>query len=288
MMGAIFMMSTMDVAFKLLVEHYSSLQVAFLRSAISVPMFAVIILVWNPGLFRSHQWGAHAARAFMGFLLLLAVGEAFRELPLADAYAIFFAAPLVLTLLSGPIMKEPAGPFRLTACAVGFLGVLMVLRPGTSGLISYGSMMCLLAVGFYAGVVFMLRALGRTEHALTIAFWYTLFVAMISGALLIGRWQPIQEGDGILLWVLGLSGTLGQLMLTAAFRRAAVAVLAPFEYMAMFWAVLYGWWFWGDFPGARLWLGTSVIVGSGLVIIYREYRLRQKRLLIPPPADKYG
>jgi drug/metabolite transporter (DMT)-like permease len=282
MMGSVFMLSTMDVAFKHLVEHYSSLQVTFMRSALAAPLFAVLILAWDRRLFRTSQWGAHASRAVVGFFMLVAVGEAFRELPLADAYAIFFAAPLLITLLSGPVMKEPAGTFRLVVCGIGFLGVLIVLKPGTVGLISYGSAMCLLAVGCYAVVALMLRAMGRHEHALTIAFWYTLIIGLISGPMLIGRWQSIRTEDWIWLAVLVLAGTIGQLMITAAFRRAPVGVIAPFDYFHMFWAVFYGWWFWGDFPSDRVWLGSVVIVASGLVVIYRE----QRRGRTPPAVDK--
>jgi drug/metabolite transporter (DMT)-like permease len=191
MLWAVFLLSTMDVAIKQLVEHYPSLQVAVVRCAVSAPLLALWIALQNRRLFRTRRIKAHVIRGGLGLLMLWAVGEALRELPLADAYAIFFAAPLVMTILSGPVMKEPAGPLRIGACTVGFLGVLVVLRPGATSLISYGSVMALLAVACYAIVALMMRALGRDEHSLTIAFWFTFVCGTIGAFLLPGRWQPL-------------------------------------------------------------------------------------------------
>ncbi|MEM1411708.1 MAG: DMT family transporter [Pseudomonadota bacterium] len=270
MLWAVFLLSTMDVAIKQLVAHYPSLQVAVLRCLISAPLFAVWMLVQNRQLFRTRRLRAHTARALLGLLMLWAIGEAFRELPLADAYAIFFAAPLIMTLLSGPVMGEPAGPLRIGACAVGFLGVLVVLRPGADALLSYGSVAALLAVACYAVVALMVRALGREEHSLTIAFWFT-FLCGTAGALFMpGTWQPLVLEHWPWLAILGVTGTLGQVALIAAFRRASAGVIAPLDYTAMLWAVLYGWWFWGELPESRTWVGAGIIIASGLFILHRE------------------
>jgi len=270
MLWAVFLLSTMDVAIKQLVEHYPSLQVAVVRCAVSAPLFALWIVVQDRRLFRTRRLRAHTVRAALGLLMLWAVGEAFRELPLADAYAIFFAAPLVMTLLSGPVMKEPAGPLRIGACAVGFLGVLVVLKPGATALLSYGSVMALLAVLCYAFVALLMRALGRAEHSLTIAFWFTVLCGAFGALLSPGRWEPLLWEHWPWIALLGVTGTLGQVAIVAAFRRASAGVVAPLDYTAMLWAVLYGWWFWGELPGQRTWFGAGIIIASGLFIIYRE------------------
>jgi drug/metabolite transporter (DMT)-like permease len=148
---AVFMLSAMDLALKQLVEHYSSMQVIFLRGALSAPLLAAYMLGWDRKSFRVKYPKDHLLRAAIGLLMLFGVGESFRELQLADAYAIFFAAPLLITMLSGPILGERAGPFRLAAAAVGFIGVLIVLQPGAdSQLISYGSVMALVSVVAYS------------------------------------------------------------------------------------------------------------------------------------------
>lgn len=276
MLWGVFLLSTMDVAIKVLVVHYPSLQVAVLRCAISAPLFALWIVVMNRRLFRTRHLRAHAGRAALGLVMLWAVGEAFRELPLADAYAIFFAAPLIMALLSGPVMKEPAGPWRLGACAVGFIGVLVVLEPGTDALLSRGSVMALIAVACYAVVALMVRALGREEHSLTIAFWFTALCGTFGAVLLPGRWVPLAAEHWPWLLLLGVTGTLGQVALVAAFRRASAGVIAPLDYTAMLWAVLYGWWIWGELPDQRTWFGAAIIIASGLFVIARESRAARR------------
>jgi len=276
MTGAVLMMAIMDVAIKQLVEHYPSIQVVFLRCVLSAPLFASWILLRNRSLFRPQRFRDHLLRAAFGLVMLYAVGECFREMPLADAYAIFFAAPLLITVLSGLVLKEPAGPFRLAAATLGFAGVLIVLKPGAATLISYGSAMGLLAVVAYSGVAMLLRSLGRQEHSITLAFWFTALVGAGAAVLTIGNWQPVAPGHWPWLLTLALSSTFGQVMLTAAFRRASAAVLAPYDYMHMLWAVLFGWLFWGDLPGMRVWAGSAIIVGSGLYILFREQKLKRR------------
>lgn len=288
MLWGVFLLSTMDVAIKQLVAFYPSLQVAVLRCALSAPLFALWIILMNRRLFRTRHLRAHAGRAGLGLIMLWAVGEAFRELPLADAYAIFFAAPLLIALLSGPVMKEPAGPWRLGACALGFLGVLVVLEPGTGALLSRGSVMALIAVACYAVVALMVRALGREEHSLTIAFWFTALCGGLGALMMPGRWVPLDPAHWPWIGVLGLTGTLGQVALVAAFRRASAGVIAPLDYTAMVWAVLYGWWIWGELPDQRTWIGSAIIIVSGLVVIFRESRLARRRRRNGEPAGPSG
>lgn len=281
MIWGVFLLSTMDAAIKQLVTFYPSLQVAVLRCLLSAPLFALWIVLMNRRLFRTRHLRAHAGRAALGLLMLWAVGEAFRELPLADAYAIFFAAPLLMALLSGPIMKEPAGPWRLGACAVGFFGVLVVLEPGVDALLSRGSAMALLAVFCYVFVALMVRALGREEHSLTIAFWFTALGGVFGGVLLLAAWVPLDPAHWPWLVVLGVTGTLGQVALVAAFRRASAGVIAPLDYTAMVWAVLYGWWIWGELPDQRTWVGAAIIITAGLFVLFRESRAARRRRASP-------
>ena len=252
MLGAVFFLSSMDVAFKMLVEHYPSFQVVFFRSAMSLPFFVAWMLLTGRGRFRTAYPGGHLLRGLLGLLMLYAVGECFRELQLADAYALFFAAPLVVTLLSGPVLGEPAGAPRIIAAVIGFLGVLA-----------------------YACTTLLLRRLGDRDETITIAFWFVAIVCLGSGILALRGWQAVQAGDWPIIVMLGLSGAFGQVMLTAAFRRAPVAVVAPFDYTHMIWAVVYGLAFWGYLPGWKVWIGSGVIVLSGLFILAREHRGRR-------------
>lgn len=282
-------LSAMDLALKQLVEHYPSMQVVFLRCITSAPLLATWILIRNRRAFRVKYPKDHLLRAVIGLIMLFAISESFRELQLSDAYAIFFAAPLLITILSGPILGEKAGPYRLAAAAVGFVGVLIVLQPGmNSQLISYGSVMALICVVAYSFMALLLRRMGHHDSTVAIAFWFISLVGVGAGLLSILDWKPLQWHHWPWMVLLGLTGTFGQLMLTGAFKRASVAVIAPLDYTHMIWAVIYGYIFWGHLPGVNTWIGTAVIVGSGLYIIFREHRIKQRQMALCCPHDING
>lgn len=277
MLAAVFSFSTMDVVFKILVETYSSFQVVFFRAAASGLIFVAWILITGHSQFKTAYPKGHAFRAALGLAMLYCVGECFREMQLADAYALFFAAPLLITVLSGPVLGEPAGIARILAAVVGFSGVLIVLSPSGDSWITYGALMGVLSVIFYACSALLLRRLGNRDGTVTIAFWFTGLIALGSGLFAIFSWRPVDPGHWLLLVVLGVTGTSGQVLLTMAFRRASVAVVAPFDYTHMIWALIYGYFFWGYLPGVETWIGSAILILSGLFIIYRERRLMQRR-----------
>jgi drug/metabolite transporter (DMT)-like permease len=272
MLGGVFFLSTMDVVIKILVASYPTMQVIFIRCLLSVPFFTLWIVFTGRSRFRTaYPWG-HVVRGVLGVIMLFAVGECFREMQLADAYTLFFAAPLLITALSGPVLGEPAGAWRMLAAMVGFVGVLIVLQPSGDGWISYGAAMGLLGMVAYAFTALLLRRLGGLDSTITIAFWWVFIVGLFAGLLALPNWRPVSLDHWPELLVLALSGTAGQICLTAAFRRASAAVVAPFDYSHMIWAVVYGTAIWGYFPGWRVWLGAGIIVLSGLFILYREQR----------------
>lgn len=277
MLAGVCMLALMDVALKLLVADYASMQVVFLRCAVSTVIFLGWILATGRRQFRTAYPAGHLLRGLIGLAMLFSVGECLRELQLADAYAIFFAAPLLITVLSGPVLGEPAGPLRTAAAVVGFIGVVIVLKPSGEGWISYGGAMGLAAVLFYSMTVLLLRRMGEKDGSVTIAFWFTTLVGLGSAAFALPSWTPVERGDWVLVAVLGISGTIGQVLLTMAFRRASAAILAPFDYTHMIWAVIYGYWIWNFLPGTRTWVGAGIIVASGLFVIYREQRLGRRR-----------
>lgn len=278
MLTAVFFLASMDVLFKLLVEHYPSFQVVFFRCAAALPYFVAWILITGRGKLRTAYPGGHLLRGLLGLLMLYAVAECFRELQLADAYALFFVAPLLVTLLSGPMLGEPAGKLRIVAATLGFSGVLVLLKPAGEELISYGALMGLVGMAAYAVTTLLLRKLGSRDGTLTIAFWFLLISGLGSAIVAIPSWQTVDPAHWPLILLFGALGAAGQVLLTAAFRRASAAIIAPFDYTHMLWALVYGLAFWGYLPGPRVWVGSAIIILSGLFIIYRENRLRLRRL----------
>ena len=281
MLISVFLFSAMDVIFKILVENYSSMQVVFFRCALSMPLFLAWVLLTGPRQLKTDYPFGQLARGLLGLGMLYATGECFREMQLADAYALFFASPLLITLLSGPLLGEPAGMARIVASVVGFSGVLIVLNPSVDRWLGYGATMGMIAVVLYAISSLLLRRLGRRDSTVSITFWFIFLVGLGAGLLSIPGWKHVDSDDWLLLVALALTGTGGQILITAAFRRAPATIVAPFDYTHMLWAVIFGYLLWGYLPGLQTWVGSAVLVLSGLFILYRENRAatRQRRVL---------
>jgi drug/metabolite transporter (DMT)-like permease len=128
----------------------------------------------------------------------------------------------------------------------------------------------------YSFTSLLLRSLGNRDATVTIVFWFVSIVGVVSGVLAYPDWSPILREHWLYIAILALSGTFGQILLTAAFRRASVAIVAPLDYTHMIWAVLYGLVLWGYLPGWRVWVGSGIIVLSGIFILFRENHQRKK------------
>jgi drug/metabolite transporter (DMT)-like permease len=159
---------------------------------------------------------------------------------------------------------------------VGFVGVLIMVKPG-SGVFGLLALIAIGATFCYALVLIFVRKLSRTETNAAIVFYYSLTSVVATGLLLPFFWVTPTFPDLLLLIAIGLIGGCAQLTMTAAFRAASVSIVAPFEYTAMFWAVIYGYLLWGDLPGWNIWVGAAVLVASGIYIVHRETNLGVRR-----------
>ena len=280
MLLAMAALSVMDAAMKELVQHYSSLQVAALRGMVALPF----VIVWIYGRERSFRtlmnirWGWHLVRGVLAILMLTSFIYAIRGMPLSEAYALFFVAPLMITALSVPLLKESVGPRRWGAVIVGFGGALIILRPGFVE-ISLTTIAVLVGATCYALNAISVRILGRTDSTAAMSFWFMVMVAAGAGALALPGWQPLRPVDTGWLVLLGVTGAVGQLLITEAFKCAPPSIIAPFEYSALFWGLLLDFFIWGDLPGPMVYVGAAVIIASGLYVIHRE---RQPTLVVPP------
>ncbi len=259
-------------------------ELVFYRFAFGLPPLLVWI-IWsgNFGAWRTERPMAHLLRAALGLTTMVLAFSALSYLPLAEATTISFAAPLFSVMLSALILKEAVGKHRWSAVAIGFVGVLIVVRPEGSHLPPLGLGIAVLAALGVACVTITLRQIGRTESTQTIVLWFTAVSMLLVGALM-----PIYaRGHSAQVWAilvaLGLFGGAGQLLLTASLRYAPVPAIVPFDYAQLLWAVLLGWLLWETHPPATTWAGAAVIVGSGLYTIYREHRLGRDKPRIAPP-----
>ncbi|ANK83295.1 MAG: hypothetical protein TEF_05515 [Rhizobiales bacterium NRL2] len=228
-------------------------------------------------------WPAHAARGVLIAGATILFFTALQSLPIADAIAIFFVEPLLLTLLSAVLLGEKVGWRRLTAVAVGFGGALLIIRPSFEA-VGWPALLPVGAAGCFAFYLVLTRKLARSGDAVTMQLTAGISGAATAGAaLLYGAFSgfmpavfiPVLPDWTEFAWLalLGCVATGGHILVVHAFRRADAGILAPFQYLEIISATALGLAIFGDFPDAVTWAGIAVIVGSGLYVFHRERKL---------------
>ncbi len=287
MIAAVFVFSIMDSLMKRLSAHYGPLQISCLR-CFSSWLFLLLPIAWQRtwSTLRPKNPPLHLFRALLGIGMLGSFVFAVHRLSLAQTYSLFLAAPLLMTALSVPVHGEKVTGRRWLAILFGLSGVLVILQPWGGGSFSLiAAAAAALATLCYSLSALTVRTLGRSNSSLSMVFWYLLLVSLGSGALAIGDWRPVPASDWGWLVGIGVTGALGQMWLTDAFRRAPPSVVGPFEYTAILWAFAIDWIFWSASPSVSLLAGACIVVVSGIVVILDERRLGQIALTAasPPP-----
>jgi drug/metabolite transporter (DMT)-like permease len=261
----------MDTGLKLLSPHYPAVQVAALRALSSLPL-VIAFVAWRRafGSLLRIRWPLHLLRGVLGIGMLSAFTFALRQLPLAEAYSIFFVAPLLITLLSGPLLGEKVGAARWTAIGVGLLGVLVVLRPTGAGMFSLAGGAVLLAAACYSVSAITVRIVNRSDSVDSQVFWLMTLVGLGAGAIALPHWTPVRAVDGWVLCGVAVTGFLGQLAITEAFRHGEASAIAPFEYSALAWGLGIDWLVWHTLPDRWMLAGAAIIVGSGVYLVRHE------------------
>jgi drug/metabolite transporter (DMT)-like permease len=271
MLAAVTTFSVMDVLLKTLSEDYPAMQVTFLRGAASLPLLLGANAVF--GRWRdlvAKRWHLHVMRGFLSVALLWCFVYAVSQLSLANAYSIFMSAPLLITALSVLMLGERVGWRQWLAILVGLAGVIIVLKPTGGGLVTIGGLAALASAAGYALNAITIRILTRTDSSAATVFWSLFFMTIISGIAAGVHWVPVLWDHWYLIVGLGISGALGQYFITEAFRLAPPPIVAPLEYTALAWGMLFDWLLWTTAPGLRMLTGAFVIVASGIYIVHRE------------------
>jgi drug/metabolite transporter (DMT)-like permease len=249
-------------------------EMIFFRNAFAfIPLGLYIWRTTGPRVLMTRRPLGHLARASIGLVGMSCSFSAVQHLPLTAAIALGFAAPLFMTALSAPILGEKVGPHRWSAVAVGFLGVLIMVRPDPGQMNLVGAALALGGAAASAGAMVTIREIGKTERGPTIVFYFTLGGVVVGLASLPFGWVMPTPGIFGLLVVMGLIGGLGQMLMTEALRVAPVGVVAPFDYIQLVWASLIGFSVWGEVPQAATLAGAVVVAASGGYILWREMRL---------------
>jgi len=267
---------SLDAVAKHLVASYPVLQVVWARFVFHL-VLAVLILGPRFGFFyRSANLPLQIVRSFLLLATTALFFSGIRLLPLADASAIMFTSPILVSILAIPILGEKVGPHRWAAIIIAFLGALVVVRPG-AGVMGLGAIFLLGCACCNACYQLATRKLRGTDEART-TLLYTGLAGAIGTSLAVPLvWVPIAVGDWPFFVALGIFGCLGHFTLIKAFQSAPATVVSPFTYVSLIWATLFGFIIFGDLPDIWTLVGASIIAGGGLYILHREQARRAEK-----------
>jgi drug/metabolite transporter (DMT)-like permease len=263
----------MDAGLKLLTEHYPSAQVAALRGLTALPVvFAWALFSGGAGQLVRVRWPLHIIRGVLSVVMMITFTFALKELTLARAYSLFFIAPMLIAIASIFVLGEKVARPQWLAIAVGFGGVLIVLKPDTSGFGWVGSLAILGTALCYAFSSVLVKIIGRTDTTQSMVFWMTCMLAIGSSAVAAPDWQPIHARHYLIMLGIAITGAIGQWGITHAFKHAPAASVAPLEYSGLAWVIAIDWLVWAAIPGWRTLAGAAVIIASGLYLLRHESR----------------
>lgn len=279
-LGAIAALATMSAFIKLASQHgIHLLEIMFWRQLISLPLIlAWLVATRRLATLRTRRPGTHFLRALYGSIGMLFNFGAVILLPLAEATTMAFTAPIWAVMLAVLLLKEKVGVWRWSAVLFGFAGVLVIAQPGSGDIPLFGAAVALAGAFMVALISIQIADLNRTDQPVTIVFYFALFSAPMTAVALPFVMTAHDTTAWLLILAIGLTGVIGQLLLTAALRFGAVASVIVMDYSSLFWATLYGWWFFASLPPPSTWLGAPLIIAAGLVIAWREHRLSRPTL----------
>ena len=289
--GIVFLMlasmvfSVMALLIKLLGQHLHITQILLVRQIGMTVMVAPAILRNFPGSLRSERPGLQLIRVFCALVAMLCGFTAVIYLPLADATAIFFAKSFFVTILAVIFLGETVGVYRWSAVLIGFVGVVIMLQPGTENFSVYGLFSLAGAAGA-AAVMILLRLLSRSDSANTILTYGALGVGVVMILPGIYFWQEPTTLEWLLLVAGGVVSYFAQKCNIFAYKHGEASLLASLDYVRLLWATLFGYLIFDQFPGGSIWLGATIVVAAAIFMIYRE--TQRKREWTAAPSGNNG
>ncbi|WP_341367845.1 DMT family transporter [Yoonia sp. BS5-3] len=296
--------SVNDVAVKFLSGGYALHQVVLLRSVLGLLVIMIVVAPLTEGwaIARTKRLGMHMLRGLCVVFANMTFYLGLAAMPLADAVAIFFISPLVITVFSVIFLKETVGPLRWSAIAVGFVGVVIMVRPGTAAF-QIASLWPLLAAFCYAGIHIITRRIAGTESATTMVFYIQIMFIIVSIGIglvvgdgrfdtqsdpslsfLLRAWSWPLPADYPLFVLLGIGIGIGGYLISQAYRVAEASFVAPFEYLALPMSVVWGMILFDEYPSLWDYVGMGLILGAGLFVVWREARQKDATLQDPAPG----
>ena len=296
-LGAAIAFSLNDVGIKFLSGDFPLHEVVFIRTLIGLGLFLVVLMPLNGGLslMRTNRLGANLLRGLCAVTANLMFFLGLSAMPIADAVAIFFVSPLIITIFSVIFLGEYVGPRRWSAVVLGLIGVVIVIRPGTDAF-QIASLLPLIAAVGYGFLHIITRQIRATESAATLTF-YTLITFLSSSALiglllghgrydgyghpalgfLFREWSMPATPDFPVFLLIGCASVAGGMLISEAYRKSDAAFVAPFEYISLPLAIFWGVTVFDEFPDLIAISGMVLILGSGLYMVWREAQINKRK-----------
>ena len=284
--GCFSLMSAL-MKYAVVLEPVSAPEMVFYRALFGLPVVLVWVMTLPEGFsaLKTRRPHVHLWRCALGVTGILLIFQTLRMLPLADATTIGFTAPIFATLLSIVVLKEAVGARRWAAVLLGFVGVVVMVRPGLGGGPPLAGLLIGLGGAFMsAAVTVTLRQLGKTETTASMVFWFFVACTVVGGGLMLfsAEWRDwttyaVLAGGGV-------AGGVAQLFMTNSLRHAPVGVVAPFDYLQIIGAIAFGWFLLQASPSASTLAGAALIAAAGLYTAWREQVRRREATASTPPT----
>ena len=271
MMLSVVLFSMMDATVKWLGGTYPTQQIMFFRCLVAlIPLIVIIAMRGGVSTLKTNQIKLHLMRSLLGISAMGLAFYAFSLMRLADAISILHTTPIFMTALSVLILREKVGWHRWSAVACGFIGMLLVVKPG-QGMLESGSLFMIMAALLISCTTIIIRHLSIRDDPVCITFYFTVTGILVSGiGILWLGWKTPPLFDLILLNAVGLLGGIAQYMMTLSYRHAEIGMVAPLKYLTIAFGVGFGYLLWSELPDLQSGLGIAVIAAAGLYTLHRE------------------
>ena len=266
--------SVMHATIRYLAKDLHPIQMAFFRNFFGVIVFLPVIARSGFGFLRTERLGMHAIRGVLNICAMFAFFTGLSMTPIARVTALSFTGPIFMAILSVILLGERIYLRRTLAILGGFIGMLVVLRPGVSE-IDTGSLLVILSAMFWSVALIVIKVLSRTETSLTITGYMTIFLSLFSFGPALWVWQTPSMEAWVLLVVMGVTGTFAQLTLAESLKQADAGVIMPFDFLKLVWASLLGFLLFSEMPDGWTLVGAVIIFASGTYIAIREGQTRK-------------
>ena len=270
MLFAVFLMVCLDVAVKILLDNYSVTQIIFLRGSISLLIIGGAgYIAEGKSSFKTRYWRWHILRTTLMTISTTTFFLALSLIPLVNCMVIVFVSPIVMTALSGPFLGEVVGKWRWLAVLIGFIGILLILKP-SGDFVDLGTIYAFIAAVTYALLSLTSRKLANKETTYNLSFYMFIGPTFVGGVGSSFNWVAPTTEAWILFILCGVIGGVGFIFMNLAYQKAEASLLASFEYTGLIWASAAGYYLFAETIDVNIWLGASIVILGGLIILLRE------------------